>query len=494
MRPQRPASPLFSISTDFDSEQSKETNGELTSKSTLAAGIPSTRTFSPSPLLWGEGGWDAGHFSFGGGAGMHKVDESKHPFSDGSGGSEGGGGTAVSSGNSLPESADSGYGSTVGGGDSLVVDSVPKDADTTPRLSALVPTAAPFVFHPKAPTGVTSPPSSSLRLNFRHSPAPVPTHLPLPTPPLFTSASSAGYSTPPCPFPHPYTPPSAPHVELSPAPASTSGGWTFDSQGHLVAGQGEAKYTIADEILQLQSTPVAKGGRDVAFASNGIDETRMKQVQHQRSLDGWQFQAQRQYPPTPPSSTPSDLRSRSSSLASVTSYFSSPSQPAAERSPTAAQLQSYFGPTPNASIDVSDAFLHHPLSALQTDPEDLLYTLARQTFVAQSLSLSSAAPATPAQRLAMNTHFDRAMHSPNPLATLYGLSQEQANRLAEEPGTSGVSECVLQLAKTRATLFAGGGREGGPSPNNRKLGLYKVRFFFFLVAVWARADFVFCAD
>lgn len=405
---------------------------------------------------------------------MQKLDLSKLAFSDGSGGSEGGSGRIGSSANSLPESADSGYGSTVGGGDSLVVDNGLKAAGTTPRLSALVPTATPFVFHPKAPTaGGRLPPSSSLHLNFNHSPAPVPTHLPLPIPPPLTPGGSTWYATPPSPLAQPYTSPSAPQVELPPAQASTSGGWTFDGQGHLVAGQGEAKYTIADEILQLQSTPFAQGGRDVAFASNEIDESRMRQVQHQRSFDGWQSQSQQPYPPTPPSSTPSDLRSRSSSLASVGSYFSP--QPPAERSPATAQLQSYFGPAPNASIDVSDAFLHHPLSALQTDPEDLLYTLARQTFVSQSLSISSAAPATPAQCLAMNTHFDRAMHSPNPLATLYGLSLEQANRLAEEPGTSGVSECVLRLAKSRAAMFAGGGREGGPSPNNRKLGLYKVR-------------------
>lgn len=84
-------------------------------------------------------------------------------------------------------------------------------------------------------------------------------------------------------------------------------------------------------------------------------------------------------------------------------------------------------------------------------------------------------------RAAMMAHFDQAMHSSNPLATLYGLSTEAARALASNPEMSGISESVLRLAAARGSKFFESGAEftgvQGPSANNRKLGLYKVGLF-----------------
>jgi hypothetical protein len=83
----------------------------------------------------------------------------------------------------------------------------------------------------------------------------------------------------------------------------------------------------------------------------------------------------------------------------------------------------------------------------------------------------------------MSVHFDRAMQTLNPLATLYGLSQDAANQLLAEPEKSGVNDVVLKVAAMRGRQeqmasvqrSAMGTLLPGPSPNNRKLNLYKVR-------------------
>ena len=178
-----------------------------------------------------------------------------------------------------------------------------------------------------------------------------------------------------------------------------------------------------------------------------------------------------------------------------------------DRATAVQQLQNYFGPS---SVDVSPACLNfhdipyptlpegsldsNPLAHLpsgytyETDPEDLLYTQARQNFVQQSLStLMSSSGAVPMSlndpqivlsRAAMMAHFDQAMHSSNPLATLYGLSTDAARALALNPEMSGISDSVLRLAASRGSKFFDSGAEftgvQGPSANNRKLGLYKV--------------------
>lgn len=147
------------------------------------------------------------------------------------------------------------------------------------------------------------------------------------------------------------------------------------------------------------------------------------------------------FPPTPPYHSP-ELLSRS--------YF--PTQ----RSPSSAQLAAYFGPSPHDAFPEPD--------------EDALYLLARQTFVQQSLlTFPSPSLANPA---AMMQHFDRAMASTSPLACLYGIGLEQAERLLEDPERSGVGEPVLALVRLRRERRM---EVCGPSANNRKLGLYKVR-------------------
>jgi hypothetical protein len=113
-------------------------------------------------------------------------------------------------------------------------------------------------------------------------------------------------------------------------------------------------------------------------------------------------------------------------------------------------------------------------------PDDPLYIDARETFITASCS-SLSGPPTPLHRQTMGAHFDKAMHTLNPLATLYGLSQEAANQLLADPAKSGVSDVVLRVAAMRGRQqqlasvqrSAMGQVLPGPSPNNRKISLYK---------------------
>ncbi|GAA5867697.1 hypothetical protein JCM3774_003380 [Rhodotorula dairenensis] len=217
-------------------------------------------------------------------------------------------------------------------------------------------------------------------------------------------------------------------------------------------------------------------------------------------------------------------RGRSMSLASSSS-LASPFRQSRERSNTVAQLQSYFGP-PTADLNVPlgapaplDAYaasglgrsygsslassqalsrttsyaslsgggglaspyppLAHP-EPFNLTPEDPLYIEARDIFVDSSCSSLAATP-TSQHRQTMAAHFDRAMHTLTPLASLYGLSQDAANHLLADPANSGVSEVVLKVAAMRGRQqqmasvqrSAMGMPLPGPSPNNRKLNLYK---------------------
>jgi hypothetical protein len=180
-----------------------------------------------------------------------------------------------------------------------------------------------------------------------------------------------------------------------------------------------------------------------------------------------------------------------------------------DRAAAAAQLSSYFGPS---SVEISPQAFELPLndyatssqhslsparsliSLYQTDPDDVLYVQARQTFVQQSLlalASSTRSQSLTQQQLelayedsttAMMSHFDRAMHSLNPLATLYGLSDEATRSLLVDPESSGISPDVLRLAGMRSQAqmnSMGVAGLAGPSANNRKLGLYKVSHFSF---------------
>lgn len=296
------------------------------------------------------------------------------------------------------------------------------------------------------------------------------------------------------------------------SPLGNTAPWSFDSQGLL--SSNEASYHIADEILQLQSQPFSPG---LPSPRSGLDSTTDRPLfsPHDES-PRWRQGAHSPTARFAGGGGGGAGRERAGSLASVYpnaaaypgSYFPTPS-PALDsrydprptpldRAAAAAQLSSYFGPSavpvspqaydfapeavygtlPSPSLDLTQL-------AYQTDPDDLLYTQARQTFVHQSLLARAATgsglsdPRADDARTAAMSHFDIAMHSINPLATLYGLSDEAARALAADPEASGISDSVIRLASMRSQAqrsSMGVAGLAGPSANNRKLGLYKVRF------------------
>lgn len=510
--------------------------------STVSPG-PSARTFSPSPLLWSQGGWHAGHFAFALGdeearedkvvvkrgadaeqeAGAREPDKGSR-----SGSSSGGGSEEGASGSQNKEEQ-------VTGSATLKEEATPKiqsatipvaDASAAKSLrSTLTPTAAPFVFNPKTPSFVSTTTTSfsrprSPRLQPLVTSLPssvVPSHGTSPSSPenQYAYASSSKTTTDVSPYGG---------TQMDYTRHEEESEWSLDEEGHLVQLGGADKYHIAEEILQLQSGEAAVsttatmgyGGRvHTKMSSTYLDQGR-RASESSASSSAWAPPPRPQiaqlpfpsiespttyYPVTPPASHPnSPERSRASSLSSQHSYFS-PRRPSSyDCSPNAAQLQSYFGPSPvdvnspytscfdHGSLPPSPSatrdFPHHYASsasssvssiAYQTDPEDILYNEARETFIQTSFASLSSTP-NASNRQAMTDHFDRAMHSPFPLATLYGLTPEAATQLAADPAKSGVADNVLKLALIRGQQqrLAGAAGLGGPSANNRKLGLYKV--------------------
>ncbi|KAL8281520.1 hypothetical protein RQP46_006204 [Phenoliferia psychrophenolica] len=289
--------------------------------------------------------------------------------------------------------------------------------------SSLVPTAAPFVFAPRAPPVVATP-----------APRPV-------LPPVsavgprrtFPPAAPNSFTLPPTPPQDPswaFPPPTSHH------PRQSSGGPRFY--------QPTQQQTFDDPAFGRWAPPPAP----------------QQQQQHQQRLV---------FPPTPPYASPV--------LGPYASYFPSEPLPHHQRSPSTALLQAYFGPSSIEVLSPLDPSSTAPGSASSATSssaeEDALYLLARQTFVQQSLLTFNSAPVS-SNPAVMMSHFDRAMTSATPLASLYGIAVEQAERLLEEPEKSGVGEPVLQLIRMRREKASRGeGGVCGPSANNRKLGLYK---------------------
>ncbi|GAA5951838.1 hypothetical protein JCM21900_004161 [Sporobolomyces salmonicolor] len=509
-------SSMFSVSAEYDADASDSEGGPsrlMTSKATLAPGPSATsRTHPPAPLLWSESGWHAGHFTFSPFGAEHDgkgkaVEERRASWESHSSGGSGSLGVAVTSSTGAKRISEE-----------VKSDSNHADESKAGR-SKLAPTAQPFVFSPKA--AVTSPPLTASVAPYTRL---TPLNTSLPLPPQYVSAPATHYSVQPRRASLADSHSSSP---LEPyAPPYSLRDSSFDAEGHLVAHG--SKYAIADEILQLQSVPLAQMDPEhleelSAFqgAAGGRSRTRSESEHLQHGIETWQIEQQQQAPMTfplrqgpfaapPASASISPERSRSSSVASTASSYFAP-RPQLERAATSAQLQSYFGPSPvevnpptlpggfdsfdptypapphrlsrTSSFSIDSAQPYPPLAhpePFNLTPEDPLYISARQVFVDSSCS-SLNGPPNISHRQTMSAHFDRAMHTLNPLATLYGLSQEAANALLAEPAKSGVSEIVLKVAAMRGRQqqmqsvqrSAMGQLLPGPSPNNRKLALYK---------------------
>lgn len=391
------------------------------------------------------------------------------------------------------------------------------------RKSVLVPTATPFVFAPKGPLTrrTTSPPSLATFANTSNSEETFNSR----GGNLLGSEKEGANGA----------------VTDSSGSTSQGTGWSFNSQG-IVMNSHHISPTQKPLSFFPPTAPSDPAQRTTAIPRSQpfFNRTQLDELERSQpyEFDYWQTSPS-VYLPSPhsptarfaglPSSTGFNGRERSrsssfggSSTSSGPAGFFPPSIQARRSIPlgsgslglgfgvplvpidktaAAQQLKSYFGPS---SVEISPStfnFNHNlindgnlvnnssesvnnlPLNYL-TDPDDLLYTQARQSFVLSSLSsLPSQAHSNDPQlllsRTAMMAHFDLAMHSPNPLATLYGISIEAARNLAADPAGSGVGEQVLRLAAIRTGLNLGGFGpgmmgEGGPSSNNRKLGLYKV--------------------
>ncbi|KAI5479703.1 CCCH finger DNA binding protein [Pseudohyphozyma bogoriensis] len=260
----------------------------------------------------------------------------------------------------------------------------------------------------------------------------------------------------------------------------------------------------------------------------------------------------RPFPQQPPfSSSPATITPAPSPSAvanvSPNGYFTPQASHLPPQAPTAAQLSAYFAPPQTrqgttshalhashsspalSTLAQAQANTHHvsPLSFVGVRPrggsptssgistssteleaadKTTLYSAARTSFVLSSLSsLNLPLSTTSSHAGSLATHFDKAMASANPLAVLYGLSEDQVRELerlrSEGRGVSahGIKECVFQLAESRKRENAVRGALAGvavvhlphhqhqqqyqpqppiggpmgPSVNNRKLGLYK---------------------
>ncbi|GAA5884988.1 hypothetical protein JCM6882_007183 [Rhodosporidiobolus microsporus] len=521
---QRAASPMLSVSAEYDADTS---DGEvdplsrtLTSKATLAPGpTAASRTHSPSPLLWSESGWNAGHFTFSPFDAPVKA-MAEHGAANG---------TRTSS---------TSVGRLAGAnGQEFVFNELSAAAEASAAAaSTSAASSSPILRSKLAPTAQSFVPKVT---------SSTPAHL------SYLDTSSLPYSRAGPDSGPSSSPSSSPLEPCTPPPVSRAAFEAqFDEHGHLITHG--SKYTIADEILQLQGGHLGAHPDELETLAPGAVEPfsgpgaggRSRTVSQgstfTRGIEQWRMQhappplapapstfplRQGSFPPGPSSAHGSFERSRSSSIASTaSSYFGGAPRPALERAATAAQLQSYFGP-PSAAADAMTAPVvlpggfdtfdptypslppHHlsrtssfsslgggaaggagaamypPLAhpePFNLMPEDPLYQQARDVFIDSSCSSLSGGP-TAQHRQSMGVHFDRSMHTLNPLATLFGLSQEAANQLLAEPGSSGVNDVVLKVAAMRGRQqqmasvqrSAMGAALPGPSPNNRKLNLYK---------------------
>ncbi|GAA5912678.1 Tis11p [Sporobolomyces salmoneus] len=327
--------------------------------------------------------------------------------------------------------------------------------------SKLAPTAAPFIFSPRPiqpATSLSTPPFS--RLSPISSASVGPRHGSLPFP--ATQASFSPLDTPP-------------HSALP----------RFDSTGSFV--DSYSNRGIAEEIQRLQDYRRGEGlggGNHFDYFSNYDDDD--------EAGEDWTAQQQQRYNSmfsSPPYS--SSERSRSSSIASSSSFFgnSLPSRHSVDRNATVQQLASYFGPSPvdvappilpagfdnfspqpdlyspyssrHGSISSLDSGIYPPLAhpePFNLTPEDDLYIQARES-----------------------TRNPVAMNQENPLAALYVVNSEQTKGFYANPATSGLDETVVKVAAMRGRQnqmlsvqrSAAGQILPGPSPNNRKLELYK---------------------
>lgn len=535
------------VKADSGAAMSEGEQATLQAKATLAPSpAPGSRAHSPSPLLWADPSWSLGSFTFA-------------PFN-------GGGESASSEAPSIESSQLLGAyerKSSLGSSDlnepeepeleqhtpvhpeKLVRDLCGTPCpDPKPARSKLVPTAEPFA--PKAivpgatldtfPVVAVDVPASGLGpappIDVRTRPRPFPIDVHIRAARRRKSSAAPVdediFSPTSSPL-EPCTPPLYAHVDTA----------QFDSEGRLVSHG--AKYNIADEILQLQTTPLSPSF-DQDPPHSRFPSYLGEECMHQRvasaethlidHIEDWRrgygteqsVSMASEAVPFPSMRSPASAvaeRGRSKSLASSIG-LDSPFRPALERSNTVAQLQSYFGPSSGninvplaapAPLDVhalsaTDQFvpflgssqeltrtpscgslsgglgapyppLAHP-EPFNLTPDDPLYVEARNIFVDSSCS-SLAGPPTMQHRQTMAAHFDRAMHTLNPLASLYGLSQDAAAHLLADPENSGVNEVVLKVAAMRGRQqqmasvqrSAMGMPLPGPSPNNRKLNLYK---------------------
>lgn len=350
-------------------------------------------------------------------------------------------------------------------------------ASATNGKSTLHADAPPFVFNP-TPSSAVKPVLSKNAFSASALPPPVPRILPLQTPPGEGAGRVASFFPSSTAYPPPknssapqysLVQPGRPSLPQAPFGSSSSGA----TNSHFA--------------------PYHQGN----YGGGGGVEYEYNYQRHQYP----------QHPPTPPSSN----LSRSSSPSRGAGYFnqhhhsrsssgvglgisgvdfgsplnintgtSHPQTNHHNRSPTAAELQAYFGPssvpvnlpafTPISSSSSSTSSSSSPITTTSTE----LYAQARHNFV--TTSLVSLPPTTPDQQMinekAMGEHFDRAMASNEPLSVLFGLSIEMGRTLLDDDGRgSGVEESVLRCARERMGLT--GPRGEGPSSNNRKLGLYK---------------------
>lgn len=511
LRPSSPAQLSVSAKYDdadwFDSDETLGGRRTIKAKGGFAPVTKAQRSHSPASLLWSEPGWHADSFTFAPQPAATTATNSPTPHA-----------SPVQEQQQQAETRSGANGEQTHAGDGAGSGAL--SAADIPTSSTSIPSSADAPPPPSPRSPVTTSPSRSKRLAPTAQPfapkvkplTPV-AHRPH-VPPLDINTSLGRYAFPAATAYNdqtgsvasspvePHTPASSSsrrHLSLS--SDGSSGNSQFDYDGQLLS-QG-ARYTIADEILQLQSAPLGGVGMhsdvlevlddDVApvagttrMRAASEDSSFMTGIEHWRQqqpfLDGRQQQPRRF------GSGAGLERSRSSSLAGPVpmagSYLSSASlpRPTFKRSQTAAQLQTYFGPPPNDSSPVHlpggfDSYapyspttpsscasprsrqasfaslagspgayppLAHPepYNLMRDDP---LYLEARDVFI-ESTCTSLGAPPTEEHLATMAQHFDRAMHQLHPLATLFGLSQDAANQLLADPANSGVSDVVLKVA------------------------------------------------
>ncbi|GAA6047713.1 hypothetical protein JCM3770_001740 [Rhodotorula araucariae] len=510
----RAASPAFAVSPEYsaDSFDCEDTTAIRTLRAKGAFAPTSARTESPGPLLWSESGWHAGSFTFAPLAAPDSATSHRSPEEQSMAAvtnarsSDGGNSGAASGAGAVAKGLASSTLPTAGG----------PAAPVKATRSKLAPTAQPFAPKVTPLTPVTPRP--------RAPALDIVTSLERYTFPTATAYNDHSATSSPL---EPVTPHSHRHPSHSSISCAVS---QFDPDGRLLS-QG-AKYTIADEILQLQSASLDSGVHSnevetLELVDPGPPGMRMRAVSEDstlaRGIETWRQQQPPAFPLVAAARRPGVgvgqfERSRSSSLASAASSYFAPVQGrlAFESASTVAQLQSYFGTSPgDVSVQLPGGFdtyapahpvghsaplsrqpsyaslpsagavaaayppLAHP-EPFNLTADDPLYIEARNVFVESSCT-SLTTPATPAHRQTMGAHFDRAMHQLHPLATLYGLSQDAANQLLADPTKSGVNDVVLKVAAMmgRQQQMASVQRSAmgailpGPSPNNRKLALYK---------------------